>query len=80
MRSLQQILCKVVSIGRLTAFYVVFLPLEYIPSRPPHQDLRHSYCTEIPLIATSVGQTANIICSLITNTDAGKLFDIQFTF
>ena len=26
----------VVSIGRLTAFYVVFVPLEYIPSEPPH--------------------------------------------
>ena len=26
---------SVVSIGRLTTFYVVFVPLEYIPSRPP---------------------------------------------
>ena len=27
---------KVVSIGRLAAFYVVFVPMEYIPSKPPH--------------------------------------------
>ena len=27
---------KVVSIGRLTAFYVVLVPMEYIPSKPPH--------------------------------------------
>ena len=27
---------KVVSIGRLTAFYVVLFPLEFIPSEPPH--------------------------------------------
>ena len=26
----------VVSIGRLTAFYVVFAPMEYVPSKPPH--------------------------------------------
>ena len=26
----------VVSIGRLTAFYVVFVPLEYILNEPPH--------------------------------------------
>ena len=26
----------VVSIGRLTAFYVIFVPMEYIPSKPPH--------------------------------------------
>ena len=26
----------VVSIGRLTGFYVVFVPLEDIPSEPPH--------------------------------------------
>ena len=26
----------VVSIGRLTAFYVVLVPMEYIPSKPPH--------------------------------------------
>ena len=25
---------KVVSIGRLTAFYVVLVPMEYIPSKP----------------------------------------------
>ena len=27
---------KVVSIGRLTDFYVVFVPLEYIPNEPPN--------------------------------------------
>ena len=27
---------EVVSIGGLTAFYAVFVPLEYIPSKPPH--------------------------------------------
>ena len=27
---------KVVSIGCLTAFYVLFVPLEYIPNKPPH--------------------------------------------
>ena len=26
----------VVSIGHLTAFYVIFVPLEYVPSEPPH--------------------------------------------
>ena len=26
----------VVYIGRLTAFYVIFVPMEYIPSEPPH--------------------------------------------
>ena len=26
----------VVSIGRLTAFYVVLVPMELIPSEPPH--------------------------------------------
>ena len=25
-----------VSIGHLTAFYVVLVPMEYIPSEPPH--------------------------------------------
>ena len=30
-----KIALKVVSIGRLTAFYVVFVPMEYIPSEPP---------------------------------------------
>ena len=25
-----------VYIGRLTAFYVIFVPMEYIPSEPPH--------------------------------------------
>ena len=29
---------KVVSIGRLTAFYVVLVPLEYIPGEPPHSN------------------------------------------
>ena len=27
---------EVVSIGRLTACYVVFVPLEHFPSEPPH--------------------------------------------
>ena len=26
---------RVVSIGRLTAFYVVLVPMEFIPSKPP---------------------------------------------
>ena len=26
----------VVSIGRLTAFYVILVPMEHIPSKPPH--------------------------------------------
>ena len=30
------ILVKVVSIGHFTAFYVVFILLEYIPIEPPH--------------------------------------------
>ena len=29
----------VVSISRLTAFYVVLVPLELIPSKPPHNTL-----------------------------------------
>ena len=43
MRILQQIIADshfifhlVVSIGRFPAFYVVLVPLEYIPSIPPH--------------------------------------------
>ena len=28
----------VVSIGHLTALYVIFVPLESIPSRPPHKE------------------------------------------
>ena len=36
----------VVSIGRLTAFYVVFVPVEYIPSEPPpYTYLIVSFCT-----------------------------------
>ena len=44
-----QILCmhvKVVSIGRLTAFYVVLVPVELIPSKPPlYAYVIVSFCT-----------------------------------
>ena len=37
---------SVVSIGRLTAFYVVLVPLEYILSEPPHSTyIIVSFCT-----------------------------------
>ena len=36
----------VVSIGRLTAFYVVLVPVELIPSEPPHGTyVIVSFCT-----------------------------------
>ena len=36
----------VVSIGRLTAFYVVLVPMELIPSKPPHGTyVIVSFCT-----------------------------------
>ena len=34
--NLDCVMVIVVSIGRLTAFYIVFVPLEYIPCEPPH--------------------------------------------
>ena len=37
----------VVSIGRLTAFYVVLVPMEFIPSEPPHGIKRVPYCIDI---------------------------------
>ena len=37
---------RVVSIGRLTAFYVILVPMEYIPSEPPHSAyVSVSFCT-----------------------------------
>ena len=37
---------SVVSIGRLTAFYVVLVPVELIPSEPPHGTyVIVSFCT-----------------------------------
>ena len=37
---------SVVSIGRLTAFYVVLVPMELIPSKPPHGTyVIVSFCT-----------------------------------
>ena len=37
---------QVVFIGRLTAFYVVLVPMEHIPSKPPHSTyVIVSFCT-----------------------------------
>ena len=35
---------QVVSIGRLTAFYVVFVPMEHIPNKPPYYKKVESFC------------------------------------
>ena len=38
---------RVVSIGRLTAFYVIFIPMECLPSKPPHYAIMHQSCSLI---------------------------------
>ena len=41
-----EVIARVVSIGRLTAFYVVFVPMEYISSEPPpYTYVIVSFCT-----------------------------------
>ena len=48
----------VVSIGRLTAFYVVLVPKEYIPSEPPHSAyviVSFVLSKKVPLFSVNIG-------------------------
>ena len=65
--SLMYSLISVVSIGRLAAFYVILVPMEYIPNEPPHSAyVIVSFCTckKVPLFSFEIfrrlGASANI--------------------
>ena len=47
----------VVSIGRLAAFYVVLVPMEYIPSKPPlcaYVIVSFCTCKKVPLFGLEI--------------------------
>ena len=48
---------KVVSIRRFAAFYVVFVPLEYIPTIPPHSTFVIVFVREIHRLIFTIGQS-----------------------